>query len=79
MVILRIIKVIKLTKNVSWTPYPRIMNAFLIFIFCKAGVKLHHTIGIKTSNSMYFFFGWGYIESENCFETHIGSTKELNL
>ena len=32
------------------------MHAFLIFIFCKASVNSNHPIGIKTSDSAYFFF-----------------------
>ena len=30
----------------------------------------------KNSDGAYLFFGEGYIETENCFETHKGSTIE---
>ena len=39
-------------------------------LFCQAGVKSHHPIGGKNFRPRALFFGRGYMESENCFETH---------
>ena len=44
--------------------------------FCQGGVSSHHPVGGKNFRWRALFFGGGYIESENGFETLKGSTIE---
>ena len=54
------------------------MPIFFIFYFFLPGRSEFTPLnGVKkTSDRAYLFFGGGYIESENCFETLKGSTIE---
>ena len=46
------------TYDVFCTPKAAVLHAFINVIFCQAGVKSHHPMGIKTSDGGNFFLGW---------------------